>query len=196
MSAEQKSLKDVCDLLLQLIAGGGVSPTDILNAINYISRDQTYDLKTVINEISNNNLSLFYGDSGGPSLLFDQIGGLTAAQLLTLQNSLIKKEYKKAVTADVSPLPPTQTLFGLGTPVPLLISGSLTIKVMNKTNRDLIFGQGTTSGSQLVYAPTNTVTDITAVCNVTNAIDLFEVYIRSATTNSNGILYFTMEGAI
>ena len=33
MSAEQKSLKDVCDLLEELINGGGVSPTDILAAI-------------------------------------------------------------------------------------------------------------------------------------------------------------------
>ena len=95
MSAEQKSLKDVCDLLEELINGGGVSPTDILAAINYISAGQTYSLKTVVNELADSNTNtnddlcialgqLFSGDDliYGKSLLYDANSSQTAAQLL------------------------------------------------------------------------------------------------------------------
>ena len=95
MSAEQKSLKDVCDLLEELINGGGVSPTDILAAINYISQGQTYSLKTVVSELSESNTDtntdlqialgqLFSGDDliFGKSLLYDANSSQTAAQLL------------------------------------------------------------------------------------------------------------------
>lgn len=95
MSAEQKSLKDVCDLLEELINGGGVSPTDILAAINYISYGQTYSLRTVVTELSESNTDtntdlqialgqLFSGDDliFGKSLLYDANSSQTAAQLL------------------------------------------------------------------------------------------------------------------
>ena len=94
MSQEQKSIKDLYDLLLAM-SGGGATTQDVVDAIKYISYNQTYSLKTVVDELSDSNAStnddlqialaqLFSGDDliFGKSLLFDANSSQTAAQLL------------------------------------------------------------------------------------------------------------------
>ena len=107
MSAAQKSLKDVCDLLEELIAGGSTS-TDIYNILVYLTHGETYNLKTVVDELSQSNTDtaadlaislaqLFTGTdlSFGQSVLVE--GGQTAAQLLTLIESILQTSYNELV---------------------------------------------------------------------------------------------------
>ena len=94
MSAEQKSLKDIYDLL-QTMQGGGATTQDIYDILYFLTSNETYDLKTVVDELSQSNTDtntdlqitlaqLFSGDDliFGKSLLFDANSSQTAAQLL------------------------------------------------------------------------------------------------------------------
>ena len=94
MSAEQKSIKDIYDLL-QTMQGGGATTQDIYDILYFLTSNETYDLKTVVDELSQSNTDtntdlqialaqLFSGDDliFGKSLLFDANSSQTAAQLL------------------------------------------------------------------------------------------------------------------
>lgn len=94
MSAEQKSIKDIYDLL-QTMQGGGATTQDIYDILYFLTRNGTYSFKTLATELGQSNTDtntdlqialaqLFSGDDliFGKSLLFDANSSQTAAQLL------------------------------------------------------------------------------------------------------------------
>lgn len=102
MSQEQKSIKDLYDLLLEM-SGGGATTQDVVDAIKYISYNQTYSLKTVVSQLSQSNTDtntdlqialgqLFSGDDAifGKSLLYDANSSQTAAQLLASITNILQ----------------------------------------------------------------------------------------------------------